>query len=360
MKTEVLVHRIVIASLAGALLAAPSAAQAATKTVNMGVPLKSQHGFQVLATDVNDYFPHGVTVHAGDSVKFVPTGFHDLDLPAKGKKPLQLLVNGAPVSGSLDAANNPFWFNGQPSVGFNPAVAATSNFGKKFTYTGGKTILSGLPVANHPKPVTVKFPKAGSYTFFCTVHPGMKGTVRVLAKRKRIPTAKQDAKALKRQVATALGTARTIQNVTGAADTVDVGLASAHGVEYYGFLPGTLTVPVGSVVKFQMPTGSKEVHTATTGPGNPEQDPNSYLGKLAASLTSPAIDPAAVYPSDVPPNPAALTLTSHGNGFWNSGALDSLAATPLPSANAVKFTQAGTYQFYCLVHPFMHGTVVVQ
>jgi plastocyanin len=182
----------------------------------------------------------------------------------------------------------------------------------------------------------------------------------VLAKRKRIPTAKQDAKALKRQVAAALDTARTIQNVTGEENTVDVGLASAHGVEYYGFLPATLTVPVGSLVKFEMPVGSKEVHTATTGPGDPEQDPSSYLGKLAASLVSPAFDPAAVYPSDTPPSPAALTLSSHGNGFWSSGALDSVAATPLPTANAVRFSQAGTYQFYCLIHPFMHGTVVVQ
>lgn len=353
-------HRILIGSLAVALLAAPSAARAATKTVDMGVPLKQQHQFQVLGTDVNDFFPHGVTVHAGDSVKFVPTGFHDLYLPAKGKRALPLLVTGAPVSGSLDAAGSPFWFNGQPSLGFNPTLAGTDHFGKHFTYTGHKTVLSGLPLAQRPKPVTVKFPKAGAYTYFCDVHPGMKGVVRVLAKRKPVPTAKQDAKTLKHQVAVALGTARTIQNVTGQANTVDVGLASAHSVEYYGFLPQTLTVPVGSVVKFQMPTGSKEVHTATTGPGDPEQDPNSYLGKLAASLLSPAFDPAAVYPSDTPPNPAALTLSSHGNGFWNSGALDSLAATPLPPANAVRFSQAGTYQFYCMIHPFMHGTVVVQ
>jgi plastocyanin len=354
------VHRIVLASLAVASLAAPSAASAATKTVDLGVPLKQQHRFQVLGTDVNDFFPHGVSIHAGDTVKFVPTGFHDVDLPAKGKKPLPLLVTGAPASGSLDAAGNPFWFNGQPNLGFNPAVAGVSGYGKHFTYTGAKSIVTGLPLADHPKPLTIRFPKTGTYSYYCDIHPGMKGVVRVLAKRKRVPTAKQDAKALKRQLATALGTARTIQNVTGEANTVDVGLASAHHVEFYGFLPQTLTVPVGSIVKFQMPTGSVEVHTATTGPGDPEQDPNSYLGKLAASLISPAFDPAAVYPSDTPPNPAALTLSSHGNGFWNSGALDSLASTPLPAANAVKFSQAGTYQFYCLIHPFMHGTVVVQ
>jgi plastocyanin len=354
------VHRIILATTAAALLAAPATAHAATKTVDLGLPLAKQKAFNSLATDVNDFFPHGVTIHAGDTVKFVPTGFHDVDLPKRGKGPLALLVPGAPVSGSLDAAGSPFWFNGQPSLGFNPAVAAANGYGKHFTYTGAKSVVSGLPLAAHPKPLTVKFPKPGTYTYYCDIHAGMKGVVRVLAKRRRIPTAKQDRAALKKQLAAALGVAKTITNVTSAADTVDVGLASRHNVEYYGFLPSTLTVPVGTLVKFQMPVGSKEVHTATTGPGNPEQDPNSYLGKLAASLTSPAFDPAAVYPSDPPPNPAALTLTSHGNGFWNSGAMDALAATPLPPANAVRFTQAGTYQFYCLIHPFMHGTVVVQ
>jgi plastocyanin len=354
-------HRIAIATTAAALLAAPTAAQAATKTVDMGVPLTKQKQFNTIATDVNDFFPHGVTIHVGDSVKFVPTGFHDVDLPAKGKKPVALLATGDPVSGSVDAAGSPFWFNGsQRNVGFNPVVALANGLGKHFSYTGKKGLISGLPLSNHPKPMTVKFAKAGTYTYYCDVHPGMKGTVRVLAKRKRIPTAKQDRKAVKKQLAAALGVARTITNVTGATNTVDVGLASRHDVEYYGFLPDKLTVPAGTVVTFKMPAGSKEIHTATTGPGDPENDPNSYLGKLAASLASPAFDPAAVYPSDPPPNPAALTLTSHGNGFWNSGVMDSLAATPLPPANAVRFSQAGTYQIYCLIHPFMHATITVQ
>jgi plastocyanin len=354
------VRRIVVLSTAVILLASPAAASAATKTVDMGLPLNQQKRFHSLGTDVNDFFPHGVTVHAGDSVRFVPTGFHNVDIPARGKKPQPLLVTGSAITGSLDAAGAPFWFNGQPSIGFNPAVAGANGFGKRFTYSGAKEVQSGLPVSEHPKPMTVKFPKAGTYTYYCNVHPGMKGTVRVLSEHRRLPSAKQVKKALKAQIAKALGVARTITNVSGQANTVSVGLAGAHGVEFYGFLPDTLTVPVGSLVTFKMPVGSVEIHTATTGPGDPEKDPSSYLGKLTASLESPAFDPAAVYPSDPPPNPAAETPTAHGNGFWNSGVLDAVAATPLPAANAVRFTAPGTYQFYCLIHPFMHATVTVQ
>ena len=40
--------------------------------------------------------------------------------------------------------------------------------------------------------------------------------------------------------------------------------------------------------------------------------------------------------------------------------LDNDKATPQPVGNAVTFDTAGTYNYYCMVHPFMHGIVVVQ
>ncbi|MEA2146847.1 MAG: hypothetical protein QOG59_2434, partial [Solirubrobacteraceae bacterium] len=36
------------------------------------------------------------------------------------------------------------------------------------------------------------------------------------------------------------------------------------------------------------------------------------------------------------------------------------AATPNPVSAQIKFTQAGTYHYICLIHPFMQGTVVVK
>jgi plastocyanin len=341
-------------------LTLPCAAHAATKTVDMGLPLASQKAFNAaLGADVNDFFPHGVTIHAGDTVKFVPRGFHNVEIPKPGAKPSALLKPGGPVAGALDAAGSPFWFNGSPNVGFNPAVAVGS-LGKTVTYTGSNRIQSGLPLAQHPKPMTVNFPKAGSYTYYCDVHPGMKGTVRVLAASKPIPSAKADKQRLAAQLAADLKIAKGLTTATLPANTVTVGNAGANGVEYFGFVPGTLTVPRGTTVKFQMSPKTREVHTATTGPGDPSKDPASYLGKLAASFEAPVIDPAGAYPSDPPPNPAALTPALHGNGYWNSGVLDVVASTPqLPASASVTFAGAGTYQLYCLIHPFMHGTVVV-
>ena len=47
-----------------------------------------------------------------------------------------------PVTGVLDAANDPFWFNGQTNLSINPVVAAPKG-GK--TYKPGKLFNSGLP-----------------------------------------------------------------------------------------------------------------------------------------------------------------------------------------------------------------------
>jgi plastocyanin len=350
-----------IAAFVG-VLALPAAASAATKTVDMGTPISSQKTFQKAFADVNDFFPHGTTIHVGDSIKFVPTGFHSVDFPAKGGKPLGLIAPAGTTSGVLDAAGAPFWFNGQPTFGFTPALGPPGLYGKKATYTGAKRIESGLPLSEKPKPFTVKFTKVGSFTYYCNIHSGMKGTVKVVSKSHSVPSAKADAKTLKAQVSSGLSTAKALTKTTVAAGNVSIGASGPRGVESFAMYPATQTVPVGTTIKFSMSAKSFEDHTATFGPGNPETEPTSYLGDLAKHFAEdPTIPSLGAYPSDPPPaGPAALTPTLHGNGFWNTGVLDNDKATPLPTSNAVTFAAPGTYNFYCLIHPFMHGTVVVQ
>ena len=194
---------ILVLGGAALALAAPGAAQAATKTVDMGTPSSAQKSLDTkYLADANAFFPSSVKIHVGDSVQFVPTGFHNVDLPKKGGKPAELLAQSTPVTGSLDAAGSPFWFNGAvKNIGFNPAIIAGS-LGKKVTFNGAKAVQCGLPLSTKPKPMTVKFTKAGTFTYYCDVHAGMKGTVTVVAASKTIPTAAQDKKAVAKQVAT--------------------------------------------------------------------------------------------------------------------------------------------------------------
>jgi plastocyanin len=344
-----------------AVLAIPAAAaSAATRTVTMGPAPKDEQRLNRLSSDVNDFFPHGTTIHVGDRIRFVPANFHTVDFPRTGQGAVPLFSpTGQTVAGANDAAGQPFWFNGQPLLGFTSSLTR-SGFGKTFTFNGRRRVESGLPLGNRPKPMTVRFTRAGRFTFLCDVHAGMKGTVRVLSRGRRIPTARQHAAKVRAQVARGLRIARQLGSTKPPAGVVSVGASGRFGVERFAMFPDTTTVPVGTTLRFEMSARTFEVHTATFGPGDPETQPDSYLGQLAASLASPMASPAALYPSERPGTLGSLTKTFHGNGFWNSGVMDQARATPPPSSNSVKFGERGQFTFHCLIHPFMTGTVVVQ
>jgi plastocyanin len=356
-------QRRVVCAVTSLLLvvALPAAAQAAQKTVNVGVPRASQKALQPTFSDVNDFFPHRVTIHVGDTVRFVPSGFHTVDLPGRRTRKLPIVTPLAqPIANSVDAAGAPFWFNGQRNIGFNPALLR-SGFGKRFRYTGGRAVLSGLPLARRPQPMTVRFARAGTFRYFCDVHLGMTGIVRVVRANRSIPSAAADRATVRRQVASTLATAKALAASTPATPpaTVDTGLQGRGGVSFFGFKPNAMTVPTGTTVTFRMAARS-EVHTATAGPGDPENQPTSYLGQVAA-LQGPVFDPRSVYPSEPPGALGVLSPTFHGNGFWGSGALDEDPATPtVPPTSAVRFGAPGTYTFFCMIHPIMKVVVTVQ
>ena len=216
-----------------------------------------------------------MTIHVGDSVRFQPSGFHTVNIPATrgAKGPLPLLTpNGA--EGRRRAGRGRAARSGSTASRrsrFNPLVAAAANFGKRLTYTGKKRVESGLPAPQGPpQPMTVKFSrKPARCTYYCDVHPGMKATVVVRPKRRSIPTARQDAKALKKQYAKDLKVAKGLTGTTPPAGTVDLGVGGRDGVEIFAMFPSTVTIPVGTTLKFQMSKGTYETHTATSGPGPP-------------------------------------------------------------------------------------------
>lgn len=301
--------------------------------------------------DINAFFNKKTTINVGDTVSFVVAGFHTIDLPGKAGAPVPLIVPGKTlVSGVNDAAGNPFWFNGRvPNVGLNPALLAPP---KAKAYNGTSRLDSGLPLGK-PKPFNVTFTKAGSYKYFCDVHPGMIGTVVVKPAGKAIPTAKQDAKALTAQATSDIKAALKVSKTKPPANTVSLGESAPGGVELFTMFPATLTVSPNTVVTFQMSKHSFETHTATFGP-------TAELKKLAKGFEGVNFPAQGVFPSD-PTQPITESLSAHGDGFANTGALDTNPkSATIPSSGKIDFTQAGTYHFVCLIHPFMHGTIIVK
>jgi plastocyanin len=347
------------AALGAVLLAIvpAGAARAATKSVYMGVPPAGQRALGNLGADVNAFFPATITVHRGDKVRFLPVGLHTVELPIKGQAPAPLVTPGAPIADDRDAAGIPYWFNGQPDLEFTPGLLSL-NYGKTLSYDGAEQVLSGLPLST--KPMTVKFTKAGTFTYFCNVHAGMKGTVHVVAASAKAPTAKSDAKTVKKQVAAALKEARALQTAAVAKNTIQLGNSGASGVEVLSMFPSAMTVPTGTTLTFTMSRLSLAAHTATTGLGDPETEPNSFLGRISSSIReTPPFDQAGVYPSDPRGVPALLTPALHGNGFWSTGFMDRSSATPQPKTSQVKLVAPGTYTFFCMLHPFMKTVVTV-
>jgi plastocyanin len=346
--------RRILVCAAGALLIPAAAAQGATKDMYAGTPpkglLKGVPGFAV----DNAFYPKRITIHKGDRVAFKIVGFHNILLPVKGQQPPELfaLDPSKPVSGVKDAAGADFWFNGLPSVGINPGVAAPTG---GHTYDGSTVVGSGLPGDGPPKPFKVKFPKKGNYTVYCSIHPGMKGKVVVKGAKARIPTAKQDRKRIKKQTKAAIKLAKKLVAGQGVPSGLTVKAGNdKQGIATIAFFRDAKTVKVGQAVKFTMSSTSTETHNVAFAP-------EAYAKELAQSFLGPAgIDPRTVYPSDPPGTPLVVGGTQHGNGFVNTGMLDTVKATPLPNSATVSFSKPGTYQYYCIVHGAeMKGSIKV-
>jgi plastocyanin len=347
-------RKILVAALgcAATLFAAlPAAAIARTHLVWTGGTTKFQKTMQnKFGAEALDFFPHALTVRQGDTVEWqgMSIGFHSIDVPKRGGPDLQLILpTGATASGLNDFAGNPFWFNGRPNLGFNPQLSAAS--GPK-AYNGSTRADSGLPLGPS-KPYKLKFTKPGTYVYFCDVHYDMRGIIVVKANSKGTLTATQESAAIAAQQKRDLKIAKGLDKTKITGNRVSLGVGGKDSVEVLAMFPRTLRVHSGATVSFAMPTLTGETHTATFGPA-------SYLKPLADSFGGPTPTATAVYPSS-PPGTALQVPGTHGNGFANAGALDRDGATPLPPGAKFTFTAPGTYQFVCLIHPFMRGTVVV-
>ncbi len=351
---------LVAACAAAVACAAPSAASALTKTVTAGPPQSAMGtaakvlGVKFLkkySPEPTQFFLEKTTVNVGDTVSFQINGFHTIDLPGSSGEDLPLILPSGKVKGVKDPAGKLFWFNGKPSIGLNPALFAPQG---PTTYDGTTRIDSGLPSGNGaPKPLNVVFTKAGTYRFFCDIHPFMSGEIVVKPTGQSIPSAAQDATALKNQVSTDLAAIKKVSTPKVPKNHVQVGGTNGSGIELLHIFPSSLKVKAGTVVTFSIPRGSREVHTATFGP-------KKYIFKLSNNLFGPPGPTAeGVYPSSKT-MPILLTPTSHGNGFANIGLIDRDPGTPTIGAlGKIKFSTPGVYHFICLIHNNMHGTIIV-
>jgi plastocyanin len=346
--------RHVLAATTAAFLLVPAAAQAATKTVYAGPPPANAKALPQNAVG-NAFYPRKVSVRAGGKVAFKVGGFHNVMFAPRGQAlpPLLAPDPAKPVAGAKDAAGNDFWFNGQPGAFASPLA---------FVPTGDKRIdgqaLDGSGIfmgQGAPPDYVVSFPKRGAYRYLCSVHPGMTGSVKVLGRKAKVPSKAKDAKVVAKQVAATVKAAKRLAAKTPSGNVVRVGSDHAE-VAFLSFFPGARKIKAGGAVRFELSKDSTEIHDVAFGPAD-------YLAERSAGFVAPGpqgitVDPLSVYPSD--PGPLSYDPAAHGNGYLNTGLIDTHRDSPFPSSASITFPKPGTYAYICTVHgPVMKGTIEV-
>ena len=349
-------------AMLGALCAAPTAG-AKTKTVVAGGPPPTANlaGAAKFPSelDLNGFFRRQITVNVGDSVRwaFSHRVVHTVTFlpPGQSRPTLETPDPAHPYTGFSDAAGVPFWFNGQPSLLIPPDHA----FPQGGTSTDGKTYKNSGLSAPAFKPYKLTFTQTGTFRYLCLVHPGMQGSVKVLPKGRAVPSAHADAAARTAEYTAAIKQGKQLAKFTPAANAVVAGHDSGT-VSWFRFFPRNLTVGVGQSVRFSVSSKS-EIHTVAFGAGTPYFDAiEKDLVMAQPQPTGPPrlqFSPLIFLPSDpaLPP----YTGLNHGNGFLNTGVLDTNPSTPPPPSVDVTFAAAGTFRFECTIHPGMQATITV-
>jgi plastocyanin len=343
---------LVAAAGIAALLIPAATAQAATKQVTIGPP-KPLAGVPPAAFDAG-FYPRKITIAKGDHVRFKwTTGFGDVIFIPKGQDIPSIAVPRPdnPVADAKDAAGNPMWFNGRPNL--SPNLPALSPQGGR-VIDGSEVVGSGFALDGPQKPWKVRFTRAGRYTLGSVFHPGKKLAVTVKKGRRGVPTAKQDKRRIAKQVEASTKLAKRLAAFEGPGGDVVRAGNDANGIAQIAFFPARKAVEVGDTVTFEMSKSSIETHNVHFGP-------KEYLDPFAQSFIGEVFQPFVVYRSDAPGTAVSYDGANHGNGYFNTGLLDTDKGSPFPSKDAVTFTKAGTYAYYCAVHGNeMSGEIVVR
>jgi plastocyanin len=355
--------RLVLTAAVGLALATAAPAGAATWQAWAGEPGPPPSGTPKGA-ELNQFLPRTIKIRAGDKIRYSTLVFHTVTYLGSAAAAPAIMPDpsGGKYTGITDASGSSFWFEGLPNFIYNEQV---------FRPVGGTAVRAGgihsagviAASESGPGSATLSFPKAGTYQIVCLLHPGMKETVSVLAKKAKKADTKVSVRTRIAKEARAGWTRATAAaNPTVPPNTVFAGVDNGQ-TAMWAFFPATLTVKAGTTVNFvnMAPT---EIHNEAFGP----QDwIEAFMQRTDLLPLGPPggpnqASPVLIYGSD--PAPAQVyTGSNHGNGFFATGLTDDAPGDPpngLPQTRSVTFTKAGTYKYFCLIHGAdMSGEIVV-
>jgi plastocyanin len=320
--------------LVAALLPGAAPATAAT-TLEVSAGTESPGG----DVQLNSFAPHAITVSAGDTVtwRIDSTEFHTVHF-LSGAQPPAFVLPGA------------------DGVFLNPAVALPAGGS---SYDGTGVAASGLLTRGQSYSLT--FPTPGTYPYLCAIHADMQGSVVVKAPNDSSGVDTQATVDARRSAESNADLAKRgiplIMTNVGErpADNASAGITAGTGDKVAmvpRFLPQRVTVKPGDSITWTW-VDPEVPHTVTF-----------LAGETPPEVVIPRLDGAG--PPRLELNPAVLAPAGDPNAYaggpLSSGFLDPLqvpAGSPAP-AYTVRFEAPGTYEYICLLHEKMGGTIVVE
>jgi plastocyanin len=361
-----------------------------TVTVNVDAPIEDT------PVGYTAYFPNDVTLHAGDTIEFdshfngephtvtfstlLDEGLKKADPnaeeePAELKKLPPLLPDGP--GDAIQAAAQPcFLANGDPPQ----SDACTKDQQKQVDFTGKQTFYnSGFLADGDTFEMKLADDLApGTYNWFCLLHRGgMTGKLTVVAASEKAQTADEVKSAADKAMKD--NNDKLAANVTAVkagtfppfitkADPKQViaggGSEDIEAAYIARFGPDKTDVKVGDKVTWVV-IGP---HTITFGGDESLRTILSKAPDGSVHLTEAAVTPAGGAgqpeqdPNAPPPAQGAPPIdidggSYDGTGLHNSGAIFSFP--PQLFTYSLTFTKAGSYEYFCAIHPDMKGTVNV-
>ena len=343
------------------------------------------------------YFPNEVTLHPGDTVDFeshfngephtvtfgtlVDQGLAkasptDQEEPAELKKIPPLLPDG-PGDAVQASAQPCFLASGDPPA----SDACSKDQQKQPDFDGTQPYYNSgfVPDGEHFKVTLAKDIKPGTYNWFCALHrEGMTGKITVVAADAKAQSADDVKQAGQKQLSDKQDKLKsTIEAVKGGTLPPFIPTAAPNGVIVGGhsqdvedaypvlFGPDKVNVKVGDTVTWTIvgphtvsfgATEALRTFIAKAPDGSVHVNPDSAAPAGGAGQPQ---GPPPSGDSNAPPGPPTpIDGGSYdGTGLHSSGIV--LSFPPSLFSYSLKFTKAGSYEYVCLVHPDMKGTVNV-
>lgn len=379
-----LVAAAAAAALIGSVLAATGSAGAAgARTVGIGVDSASPAGHNFQYTD---FFPRtGTTVHQGDVVDFAwssaPDGFHNVAVLKAGETPAQAWKANEAVVPDPGDAQSPVQLNPVLNLGNRPpagsgAPGACGDQTTPCAYDGSSDLIAPAAPTDGKTSyfVQVNAPAGSRINFVCLVHPGMAGSLRVVASTTSTTSdATLEARRRAQWASDTLAALRAERRANRASVSrrgdgtrlirMQAGVTAGR-TEVLEMLPQTVHIRPGDVVQWRY-TAGPEIHTVTFPDGTNQGEP--IVPACDASPTDTAFAPPTAGPPcgdptkfelHIFPQPQGVTAISTPTTFGSSGLIAPPPA-PFPSSFAFSFPSAGVFTYQCHIHDHMTGVVRV-